>query len=1213
MDTLYLNHRSLTLSRTLLLIFFWFLSPAWAQAEEVLPKPQTYSTKHTTTVSPDDAAWLKQHGKLRIGVVESNYDPIDNVNSLGEWEGIGADYLRLISLALECEVTVVGYEYQKDGIKGLQEGKIDILTTATGFERQFEGISFTEPYVRSQPVVVGTNSSALDIDLAGKKIVLLDDYADHAIVKARYSRSEILFADEISQAFDQLNDGTVDAFIGDEIAASLFIAKSPFLDVEIKWDADLPSQGFSFATRSEDSRLLKLLNSAIAGIPDEVRQEILWQWTAGLGLRLLDDSLTLTRRERAWVQRNSVVPIVISEHPPYSYKDESGRWTGLHVEILNAITRKTGLQFSYIEGTSIKLREELLRSRKAKMITTFVATPERQRYLDFTGSYGSQSWMFVVRTEDRSPNSLADLSGKRVALSEGHALEARILERYPQTNLIPVHTTKDGMDLVMRGEADVAISSLGPAYFFVNRFYKEQLKVGRSLDISPGPLRFAVIKGEEELLSILNKVLDSISIAELRAIQVKWLSKATAQPSSWQKIPLWVYQTAGALSVMIILSLLWNRRLQYQIQQRQKAESRLRDQLAFQRSLLDGIPNPIYVRDTEGRLLSCNRSYESNFSTSLENLLGKKVQDIEALSPVVAQKIHADYMYLLENEEEQFIDRQLVLHDKTIFTYQWTVPFYSADGQLQGLLGGWIDITERKRLEMELQQAQENAEQANRAKSDFLATMSHEIRTPMNAIIGLLELEIEQAAAIGQRVSESLRVAHESAQSLISLVGDTLDIAKIEAGSLELAPAPAPLRPLVQGVVNIFSGKAKQKALQLEMRFEALAEGHYFFDATRLRQVLYNLVGNAIKFTDQGFVRITVQAQASDSKHYRITMTVEDSGIGISTEAQKNIFEPFVQASPMTTQEYGGTGLGLSISRRLIELMGGTIQVNSEPKLGTRIVIYLNLERTLAHHSDEQTVALEQRPTTKALNILIADDFPANRMVLIQQLHFLGHAVTAVEDGAEALQAWQEGDFDALITDCNMPGMNGYALASAIRQIEITKSPEDRCPIIGFTANALADEEEKCLEAGMDRLLVKPITLNQLAQTLIDVLPAEKAPSEFDINEVRNLTQADAEITARLLTELRKNIRDEIEQLTSAVANENRTRIQDSLHRLKGAACLVNAVAVAQACARMDAEARLASSNLKQPWADLLEALQKLDAGIARHMQHEDNTNILME
>jgi two-component system sensor histidine kinase EvgS len=1185
-------------------LFGGLLWGASAWGTDIVAKPKAYPYMEAFTyLGADDLDWLKQHPRLRIGVVRSSYEPIDSVNSDGEWEGIGADYFDMIRQALGCTIEIKGYQSQIEAIKGLQEGHIDIITTATGYERKFPGLIFTEPYVVSQPVIIGRGSdskSALNIN--GKKIVILDDYLDPDVLKERYPNSRLMIVSELPQVIDELVAGTVDVMIADEIASSLFISSSPFLDVQIKGDADLPAPGFSFGTRDSDEQLRNILNLTLERLPERFRGDVFRRWTAGLGLDLMDQTLHLSKAEQTWIDTHKVVSVAVSEQPPYMYKNEIGQWVGMHIDILNAIHRRAGLGFSYDERASSQSCDELGHTGKPLLITSLETMPGRESCLEFSGSYGMQSWMFVVRKDDHSPYSLAELAGKRVALVPGHVLETELRESYPKAILRPVVSIRDGLDMVARGDADVAISSRASAYFLVNRVFSDTLKVGRTVDVRSVPMKFAVVQGQGELLSILNKVFASLLVSEARAIQIKWLGKAGGQPSIWHKVPSWVYQVGALLGAMVLLSFLWNRSLQQQVNQRRAAEIKLQDRLAFQRSLLNGMPNPVYVRDTQGCLLDYNHAYEQTVSNSGADLLGKTIKELDGLEPAAAQKIHDDYLHLIETGGDQFIYRQMTIRGEVIFMYQWTVPFYSNDGRLQGLLGGWIDITERKLLEAQLQGAQAKAESASRAKSEFLATMSHEIRTPMNAIIGLLELEIEQTLKAGQVIPETWRVAHEAAQSLIALVGDSLDLAKIESSNLQLVLKSASLRKLVQGAANMFANQIKQKKLKLDMQIDDMVDHYFLLDTMRLQQVLYNLVSNAIKFTNEGFVRIELRVLSTLTGQYRVLIAVEDSGVGISVNAQQEVIKPFVQADPATAQEYGGTGLGLSISSSLIELMGGQIHIDSEPGRGTRIEIALELQPAAKPATDSSELASKLRPATHQLYVLIADDFSANRLVLKQQLEFLGHRVTAVENGAQALEAWLAGDFDLIITDCNMPGMDGYELARAIRRLDTEMLQEGRRPIIGFTASALTDEEFRCLEAGMDRLLVKPITLSQLAQALAAVLPDELLPNEFDVDEVDLLTQQDAQIKARFLAELSRSVRDEIRVLGTAIQSDDREQIKSSLHNLQGTACLVNAVTVAQACARMAAELKLSSPDFEQPWACLEDALSKLDESISLHL-----------
>ncbi|RMN41858.1 PAS domain-containing protein [Pseudomonas syringae pv. papulans] len=520
-------------------------------------------------------------------------------------------------------------------------------------------------------------------------------------------------------------------------------------------------------------------------------------------------------------------------------------------------------------------------------------------------------------------------------------------------------------------------------------------------------------------------------------------------------------------------------------------------------------------------------------------------------------------------------------------------PIRTADGELIGHLGIAQDITERLHHSAELHAAKSSAEAANAAKSLFLANMSHEIRTPMGAIIGLLELECEQALRLGRIPSQGLQVAHRSATELVALIGESLDLARIEAGGMQLSLAVTSLEGLFDGVIELFSAQAREKGVELRLEFSGQARGDYWLDPLRLRQVLHNVLGNALKFTRQGAVVVTLDVTSDSPESTRLRIGIQDSGEGIDPQRQQQVFQPFTQANDDTAAHYGGSGLGLSITRQLVELMKGDISLHSEPGKGTLVTIDLPLTRVSEPVLPADDVA-DAPVDTRSLHLLVVDDMSANRLVLTRQLEFLGHQVTAVEDGMAALSSWCEGAFDAVITDCNMPGISGYALTQAIRQIE-EKEQRQRCPVIGCTANAMSDEAARCEQAGMDGLLIKPLSLARLAQELADRV---REPT-FDIGTLQTMTQANPQQMQRLLGELWKNLRHEYALLEPAVSANDWKMLSACLHRLKGAASLVDAVPLAKACAALDDSVRLQSTaSLAERWQALEVAMTRLRADI---------------
>ncbi|MET0028026.1 MAG: ATP-binding protein [Candidatus Thiodiazotropha sp.] len=516
-----------------------------------------------------------------------------------------------------------------------------------------------------------------------------------------------------------------------------------------------------------------------------------------------------------------------------------------------------------------------------------------------------------------------------------------------------------------------------------------------------------------------------------------------------------------------------------------KARDKAEQLNRFQKTLLDTLPIAVFYKDREGRYLGCNRVFEQTMGVTSEEISGKKVFE---LWPSEQAKIyHQKDLELMENPEVQEYEFEIKNKDGEIrdVIYVKNV-LYDESENVSGILGAFVDITERKEIESVLIDAKRKAELATMAKSQFLANMSHEIRTPMNAIIGMTNLALKTQLDDKQR--NYIEKAHQSAKGLLSILNDILDLSKIESGKLDIERVDFYLDDVKENIRSIVSVKSQETNIHFQMQFAPDVPDVLRGDPLRLNQVLINLCNNAIKFTPEGGeVRATCELQEETETAVVLHCSVTDNGIGISEEQQKSLFQPFSQADASTTRQFGGTGLGLAISKKLVELMGGKIWVESTQGVGSTFHFTAQLEYPQGaperHRQPPRQLEELSSHAIKQLagaRILLVEDNEFNQELANEVLTMKGLIVETANNGKEAVEMLEKSTYDGVLMDCQMPVMDGYTATRIIRQHPQFKD----LPIIAMTANAMKGDREKVLEVGMNDHIPKPFDPKEIFITM---------------------------------------------------------------------------------------------------------------------------------
>lgn len=527
--------------------------------------------------------------------------------------------------------------------------------------------------------------------------------------------------------------------------------------------------------------------------------------------------------------------------------------------------------------------------------------------------------------------------------------------------------------------------------------------------------------------------------------------------------------------------------------EQKKLDQRLRDQQFYTRSLIESNIDAVVTTDPAGIITDINREMEELTGCTRDELIGSPFKSH------FTDPDRAEAGIKLVLSEKKVTDFELTASARnglqTVVSYNATT-FYDRERTLQGVFASARDITESKRVEAELTQARAVAESASQTKSDFLASMSHEIRTPVNAIIGIADLLVKTPLTQEQR--KYVDIFCRASDNLLDLINDILDLSKVEASQLELERTDFSLTELLEKVMEMLAVRAHQKGLILVCDLAPEVATSLVGDPTRLRQVLLNLLGNAIKFTEFGEVTLRITPDVDSAGQSALLFAISDTGIGIPADKLGAVFDRFTQADSSTTRRYGGSGLGLTISKRLVELMGGRIWAESRFGEGSVFSFAVPLDIWTGPTKPAAFVAgAGMQPPLPALRILLVEDYPDNRTITLAYMRETPYLIEVAENGLIAYDKFIEGHFDLVLMDRQMPVMDGLTATQAIREWE-KANKRAPTPIIALTAAALKGDREKCVAAGCTAYLTKPIKQLVLLQTIIEHCPAVFFPASIE-------------------------------------------------------------------------------------------------------------------